>query len=95
MRDLVSACAAGRLGDNIVLDINDQEDKEGDADMPVAYLSNADQVTLLQLDGRLSPTQFSECLNKAIHGCKLVYEIQKEALMKKYFGDEVELKEEL
>jgi exosome complex component RRP41 len=63
--------------------------------MPVAYLSNADQVTLLQLDGRLSPTQFSECLNKAIHGCKLVYEIQKEALMKKYFGDEVELKEEL
>lgn len=95
MRDLVSACAAGRLGDNIVLDINDQEDKEGDADMPVAYLSNADQITLLQLDGRLSPTQFSECLKKAIHGCKLVYEIQKEALMKKYFGDEVELKEEV
>jgi exosome complex component RRP41 len=94
MRDLVSACAAGRLGDKIVLDINDLEDKEGDADMPVAYLPNMDQVTLLQLDGKLSQTQFNECLNKAIHGCKLVHEIQKEALMKKYFGNETELREE-
>jgi exosome complex component RRP41 len=95
MRDLVSACAAGRLGDNIVLDINDLEDKEGDADMPVAYLPNVEQITLLQLDGKLSSNQFNECLNKAIQGCKLVYEIQKEALMKKYFGNEMELKEEV
>ena len=95
MRDLVSACAAGRLGDNIVLDINDVEDKEGDADMPIAYLPNVEQITLLQLDGRLSPSQFNECLNKAIQGCKIVYDIQKEALMKKYFGNEIELKEEV
>ena len=95
MRDLVSACAAGRLGDYIVLDINDLEDKEGDADMPVAYLPNVEQITLLQLDGKLSSSQFNECLNKAIQGCKLVYEIQKEALMKKYFGNEMELKEEV
>lgn len=94
MRDLVSACAAGRLGDNIVLDVNDLEDKEGDADMPVAYLPNLEQVTLLQQDGKLTTAQFNECLNKAIDGCKLVYEIQKDALMKKYFGNEVELKEE-
>lgn len=98
MRDLVSACAAGRLSENIVLDINDLEDKEGDADMPVAYLPNLEQVTLLQLDGKLTTGQFSECLEKAISGCKLVYEIQKEALMKKYFGNEIgnemELKEE-
>ena len=94
MRDLVSACAAGRLADNIVLDVNDLEDKEGDADMPVAYLPNLEQITLLQLDGKLTTTQFNECLNKAIDGCKAVYEIQKDALMKKYFGNEMELKEE-
>ena len=95
MRDLVSACAAGRLGNHIVLDINDVEDKEGDADMPIAYLPNVEQITLLQLDGRLSQSQFNECLNKAIQGCKMVYDIQKEALMKKYFGNEMELKEEV
>jgi len=46
------------------------------------------------LDGKLTTAQFSECLEKAISGCKSVYEIQKEALMKKYFGDELEVKEE-
>jgi exosome complex component RRP41 len=95
MRDLVAACAAGKVDEKIVLDINDTEDKEGGADMPVAYLPRLDQVTLLQLDGNLSPEQFNECLDKAIVGCKMVYEIQKKALMQKYFGNETEMKEEL
>jgi exosome complex component RRP41 len=95
MRDLVAACAAGKVDEKIVLDINDTEDKEGGADMPVAYMPRLEQVTLLQLDGRLSPDQFNECIDKAIGGCKMVYEIQKQALMQKYFGNETELKEEV
>lgn len=94
MRDLVAACAAGKVDEKIVLDINDTEDKEGGADMPVAYMPRLEQVTLLQLDGNLSADQFNECLDKAIGGCKMVYEIQKQALMQKYFGNETELKEE-
>jgi exosome complex component RRP41 len=95
MRDLVAACAAGKVDDKIVLDINDTEDKEGGADMPVAYMPRLEQVTLLQLDGKLMPDQFNECIDKAIGGCKMVYEIQKQALMQKYFGNETELKEEI
>lgn len=94
MRDIVSACAAGKVDDRIVLDVNDTEDKEGSADMPVAYMPHLDQVTLLQLDGILTQDQFNESLDKAIMGCKKVYEIQKQALMQKYFGNETELKEE-
>jgi exosome complex component RRP41 len=94
MRDLVAACAAGKVDEKIVLDINDTEDKEGGADMPVAYMPRLEQVTLLQLDGNLSSEQFNECIDKAIGGCKMVYEIQKQALMQKYFGNETELKEE-
>src|SRR5881397_1531538 len=95
MRDLVAACAAGKVDEKIVLDINDTEDKEGGADMPVAYMPRLEQVTLLQLDGRLTTEQFNECLEKAVSGCKMVYEIQKQALMQKYFGNETELKEEV
>lgn len=95
MHDLVASCAAGKVDDTVVLDINDEEDKEGQADMPVAYMPRLEQVTLLQLDGRLAPEQFDECLDKAIGGCKMVYEIQKQALMQKYFGNETELKEEV
>src|ERR671936_410 len=94
MRDIVAACAAGKVDNKIVLDINDAEDKEGGADMPVAYMPHLEQVTLLQLDGILTSEQFDECLDKAITGCKIVYEIQRQAIIQKYFGNETELKEE-
>jgi exosome complex component RRP41 len=94
MRDIVAACAAGKVDDKIVIDINDTEDKEGGADMPVAYMPHLEQVTLLQLDGVLTQDQFNECLDKAIGGCKMVYEIQRQSLIEKYFGSEMELKEE-
>lgn len=94
MRDMVAACAAGKVDEKIVLDINDTEDKEGGADMPVAYMPHLDQITLLQVDGTVTPEQFNECIDTAISGCKMVYEIQKQALMQKYFGNETEMKEE-
>lgn len=94
MRDIVSACAAGKVDGKIVLDINDVEDKEGSADMPLAYMPHLERVTLLQLDGILTQEEFNECIDKALQGCKMIYEIQRKALIQKYFGDEQELKEE-
>ena len=87
MRDMVSACAAGKVADTIVLDINNEEDQEGQADMPVAYMPNLEKVTLIQLDGVLTPQEYEKCVNTAIEGCKLVYEVQKKALRDKFFGD--------
>src|ERR687888_270725 len=86
LRAPVAACAAGKVDEKIVLDINDTEDKEGGADMPVAYMPHLEQITLLQLDGILTSEQFDECLDKAITGCKMVYEIQRQAIIQKYFG---------
>ena len=94
MRDIVPACAAGKVDEKIVLDINDVEDKEGSADMPLAYMPHLERVTLLQLDGILNQEEFNECLDKALQGCKMIYQIQRKALIQKYFGDEPELKEE-
>src|SRR5215467_4977131 len=88
MRDMVSACAAGKVDDKIVIDINDTEDKEGGADMPVAYMPNLEKITLLQLDGELNSDEFNKCLEEAIRGCLKVHEIQRSSLMEKYFGNE-------
>ena len=88
MRDMVSACAAGKVADTIVLDINNEEDQEGQADMPVAYMPNLGKVTLIQLDGVLTPQEYEKCVNTALEGCKLVYEVQKKALQEKFFGDD-------
>ena len=87
MRDMVSACAAGKVADTIVLDVNNEEDQAGQADMPVGYMPNLEKVTLGQLDGVLTSDEFKKCLETAIVGCKKVYEIQKQALHEKYFGN--------
>ena len=85
MRDLVSACAAGKVEGRLVLDMNDAEDKYSDgADMPIAYMPNLNAVTLLQMDGMLTAEEFEQALNIGVEGCKQISQIQKEALRAKY-----------
>jgi len=85
MRDLVSACAAGKVEGRLVLDLNDVEDKSSDgADMPIAYMPNLNAVTLLQMDGMLTSEEFEQVLNMGIEGCRQIGQIQKEALKARY-----------
>jgi exosome complex component RRP41 len=84
MRDLVVACAAGKVDDQVVLDLMDEEDKLGLADVPVAYMPNLDAITLLQMDGILTPEEFEKAVDMALEGCKKIYAMQKEALKTKY-----------
>ena len=84
MRDLVCACAAGKVEGRLVLDLSDYEDKGGDADMPLAYMSTVNAVTLLQMDGILSGEEFEQAVKMALEGCKQINQIQKEALRAKY-----------
>ncbi|MCJ7762536.1 exosome complex exonuclease Rrp41 [Candidatus Bathyarchaeota archaeon] len=93
MRDLVAACAAGKIDDKVVLDLMDTEDKVGAADVPVAFMPNLNAVTLLQMDGILTPEEFENAVNLAIEGCKKIYVLQKEALKTKYMNVKEEAEE--
>jgi len=84
MRDLVSACAAGKVEGRLVLDLTDVEDKSGEADMPLAYMPNANAITLLQMDGMLTGEEFEQAVDMALEGCKQINQVQKEALKTKY-----------
>src|SRR5512143_3173179 len=84
MKDLVVACAAGKVEDTVVLDLYDAEDKLGSADVPVAYMPNLNSITLLQMDGILAPDEFEKAVNMAMDGCRKIYQMQKEALKTKY-----------
>ena len=84
MKDLVSACAAGKMDGKILLDLGDHEDKEGEADVPIAYMPKLDEITLLQMDGIMTVDETIEAIEMAVKGCKDIYEIQREALKKKY-----------
>ncbi|UCE29922.1 MAG: exosome complex exonuclease Rrp41 [Candidatus Bathyarchaeota archaeon] len=84
MRDLVAACASGKVGGHLVLDLMDVEDKMGEADLPVAMMPNLNAITLLQMDGGLAMDEFEQAVNLAITGCKQIYALQKEALKARY-----------
>ncbi|MDO8660861.1 MAG: exosome complex exonuclease Rrp41 [Candidatus Woesearchaeota archaeon] len=88
MKDLVAAVAVGKVGDKIVSDlIYDEEayDEEGGAtDIPVAVLPRTGEITLLQLDGEISPADLRKALELAQVKCKEIYEIQKNALKQRF-----------
>ena len=86
MKDLVSACAAGKVAGQVVLDVDDIEDKEGQADLPMAIMPSTNQVTLLQSDGQLNEEEFNKAFGWALDGCRKVYQLQREALIGRYFG---------
>jgi exosome complex component RRP41 len=54
--------------------------------MPIGYMPSLDKITLLQLDGVLTPEEYKKCVDVGVKGCKIVYELQKKALNDKYFG---------
>lgn len=84
MRDMVVACAAGKVDDDIVLDLSENEDKDGQADVPLAIMPRTGEVTLLQTDGNLTEDEFEKAFDLAMEGCMRISEIQKQALKSKY-----------
>jgi len=88
MRDLVVGCSCGLVEDQVVADLDDTEDKEGNGDMPVAIMPNLGQVTLLQVDGMYTREKFQKAFELAIEKGKQIYQMQRQALTTRFFGGE-------
>jgi len=86
MKDLVSAVAVGKVGGQILADLNYDEEafEGGSTDIPVAMLPNTGKVSLLQLDGEVTDKDLNEALVLAEKVCKRIYEVQKKALKDKF-----------
>lgn len=96
LRELVAGCAAGKVDGKVALDLSDIEDKKGDADLPVAYMPKSNAVSLLQMDGSMTEDELKQALDMSINACRTIYEMQKEALRRKYHVErEEEEKEEV
>ncbi len=84
MRNLVTAVAVGKADGQIVLDLNDKEDKYGEGDIPIAMIPGTDQITLLQQDGKFTVEEFKQAMELAKSGIAQLYELQKEAIRNAY-----------
>ena len=90
MKDLVAAISVGKVDDKILVDLDYSEESYPEvdvADIPVAFMPNFGQLTLLQMDGRVSKEELTRALEIGRKTCMKIYEIQKKALKEKYTSD--------
>jgi len=90
MRSLVTAVAIGKIDGELITDLSGIEDKAGDADLPCAMTWFNEELSLLQFDGNMDLEEFSQSLALAKEALSKIYEIQLDALKKKY----IEIQEE-
>lgn len=91
MKDLVAACAAGKISGEIVVDLMKEEDNYGECDLPLAIIPRKKEAVLLQMDGKLTKDEFRKAYNLAFDGAMKVYEMQREILktsIKNIMGDD-------
>jgi len=84
MKDLVPAVAIGKADGQIVLDLNKEEDNYGNADLPIAMIPRTGEVLLMQMDGHMTMEEFDRALEYGKKACQMVYEVQKDALRRRY-----------
>jgi len=84
MRDLVPACASGKVENTVVCDLNKEEDNCGEADVPMAIIPRTGEFLLLQMDGHLTYDELMLAMQYNINALMKIHALQKEALRKKY-----------
>jgi exosome complex component RRP41 len=84
MKDIPVACAAGKIEDQIVLDLGKDEDNYGSADLPIAISPRTGDILLLQMDGHLTQEEFDKAFDLVLKGCNTISELQKQAILEKY-----------
>jgi len=84
MKDIVPAVAVGKVNDQVVLDLNKEEDNYGQADLPIAMIPRTGEVLLMQMDGHLTQAEFDRALELGVKACHEIYEVQKDALRRRY-----------
>jgi len=92
MRDLVVGCAAGKIEGQVVLDLCKEEDNYGDADLPVAVLPRTKEIVLLQMDGHMTVEEIDQAMKMIMKSVDYIYELQKDALRRRYvrYAEEIE-----
>lgn len=84
MADLVAACAVGKAGGELVLDLNKAEDNYGQADLPMALVPRSGRLVLIQMEGHMTHPELKRALEMGVKGCLQIYEVQKAALRHRY-----------
>src|SRR3989344_934839 len=92
MKEMLTAIAIGKIDKTLIVYIKKEEDfkeGEGSTDIPIAITSRGKEIALLQLDGKISPSELKEAINMGKKACEEILKVQIKAL-KKVSGDKDE-----
>jgi exosome complex component RRP41 len=92
MKGIVTSVAVAKVDGVLVLDPMKEEDNYGQADIPFAFLirnGKIESITLLQMDGKVTAEELRRALDLAKKGAMHIYQLQREAILKKYTIEEV------
>ena len=87
MKDMVSAISVGKVKETLVVDLDGEEEHIDDneaADIPLAIVPSTGEITLLQMDGIIEKEDMQKAFDMVRPVIKQIYQIQKNALQKKY-----------
>ncbi len=87
MKDVVAAVSCGKVDDKVVVDLDYAEEAhdEGDvADIPVAMVPSTGEITLLQMDGRITKDELKKALEMIKKPLEIIAEKQRKALKESY-----------
>ncbi len=86
MKELVAGVAVGKVNDTVIVDLDYNEEAwDGEvADIPVAVQPATGEISLLQMDGKITPEQLAEALDMVKAAAAKINEVQTAALKEKY-----------
>ena len=86
MTDLVGSVSVGKIGSSICVDLSKAEedysekDEKMATDIPLAFTLRGKKLSLMQLDGKIRPSEYLKAVEAAQKACEEIYEVQKKAL---------------
>ncbi len=84
MTDLPYGVSIGKIGDQIVIDLNKIEDNYSDADVPIVISPRTGRILLLQMDGDMTKDEINRGIRMAADAGKMISKMQSDALKKQY-----------
>lgn len=84
MTDLPYGVSFGKVGDQVILDLNKIEDNYSDADMPIAISPRTGNILLLQMDGTLTKEDIKLGMQMVNKAQATITKLQTDALKKSY-----------
>ena len=87
MKDMVAAVAVGKVGGQLVVDLDGDEEHLDDnetPDIPIAMIPSTGEITLLQMDGIMEKQEILDAIKLAQPALQKIADVQREAIHKKY-----------